>query len=305
MGDNIAEDGTPVLYFSFEQTAHELFAKSLSRRIRNEKYTNSSYNLYTAVEIRRGRADGSKELSDQIAAYTQAVGNRMHVIECDMYTTVEEIMDTVDIFIKQSDTKPVVIVDYLQIIQPTEVNGKIPTDARLNIDHIVKALKQFQKEQGIVLIAICSLNRANYMTPVDMESFKESGCIEYTADVVWGLNLALILDKDFESKSVGKHGAVKDTTTTDKRLMVKRAKEAPVRDIVLMAVKNRYGKASYTVFFEYEAAYDNFTKGSQINYLIRKGILQEEVDEELRKLNVAISSSGNEKDSTKLTEASE
>ena len=162
------------------------------------------------------------------------------------------------------------------------------TDQRFNIDHIVKALKQYQKDRGIVLIAICSLNRANYMSPVDMESFKESGCIEYTADVVWGLNLALIFDKDFETKTVGK--SMKDTTKTDKQLMVMKAKEAPIRDIVLKAVKNRYGKASYTVYFEYEAAYDNFTKGSQISYLVHKNQLQEEVDEEQRRVNAAMSS---------------
>ena len=175
MGDQIAADGTPVLYFSFEQTAHELYAKSLSRRIRNEKYSNPSYHPYTAIEIRNGIADGTKELSEQIDAYKTAVGNRMHIIECDLYTTVEDILSAISSFMEETKTKPVVIVDYLQIISPTEVNGRIDTDQRFNIDHIVKALKQYQKDRGIVLIAICSLNRANYMSPVDMESFKESG----------------------------------------------------------------------------------------------------------------------------------
>ena len=288
MGDQIAADGTPVLYFSFEQTAHELYAKSLSRRIRNEKYSNPSYHPYTAIEIRQGFADGTQELTEHTDAYKKAVEDRMQIIECNLYTTVEDILDVIEEFMSNSSVKPVVIVDYLQIIYPTDVNGRVDTDQRFNIDHIVKALKQYQKDRGIVLIAICSLNRANYMSPVDMESFKESGCIEYTADVVWGLNLALIFDKDFETKTVGK--SMKDTTKTDKQLMVMKAKEAPIRDIVLKAVKNRYGKASYTVYFEYEAAYDNFTKGSQISYLVHKNQLQEEVDEEQRRVNAAMSS---------------
>lgn len=278
ISQNAAENGIPVLYFSFEQTPLELYSKALARRI----FENKSYqHVYTAIELRQGKANGMPELTQEIDAFSKAVGDRLHVIECDMYTTVEHIMDEISIFIEQTQTKPLVIIDYLQIIYPTAVNGRIPTDARMNIDHIVKSLKQFQKENGLVLMAICSLNRANYMTPVDFESFRESSSIEYTADVVLGLNLALILDKDFETKSVGKGS--KDTTVTDKRLMVNKAKEAPIRDIVLKAVKNRFGRASFSVYFEYEPAYETFRQGSPVAYASRKGQLEKEVEKEMNK----------------------
>lgn len=95
------------------------------------------------------------------------------------------------------------------------------------------------------------------------------------------------MDKDFESKSVGK--STKDTTVTDKRRMISKAYEAPVRDIVLKAVKNRFGRASFTVYFTYEAAYDNFIQGSQIAYAARKKALQQEVAKELAG-NVSVTS---------------
>ena len=48
---------------------------------------------------------------------------------------------------------------------------------------------------GLVLL------RQNYLTQVDFESFKESGGIEYTADVVWGLQLEVLHDALFNSAS--------------------------------------------------------------------------------------------------------
>ena len=280
MGDQIAEQGTPVLYFSFEQTAHEMFAKSISRRIRIAKDdpNHAAYHLYTAIGIRSGVANNTQELAEQIDAYTQAVEDRMHVIECNMYTTVEDIFEVIDAFMETSKEKPVVIVDYLQVIYPTEVNGRVDTDQRFNTDHIVTALKQYQKDHGLVVFAICSLNRTNYTAPVDMESFKESSKIEYCADTVIGLNFALIFDKDFETKKVGKSN--KDTSVTDKRVMLALAKKASVRDIILKTVKNRSGCASYSVYFQYEAAYDYFSKGSPIAYAIHKKQLEEEATAE-------------------------
>ncbi len=276
ISQSAAENCVTVLYFSFEQTPLELYSKALSRRIFENK---SNQHVYTAIEIRQGKANGTSELTQELDAFAKDVGDRLHVIECDMYTTVEHIMDEISTFIEETQTKPLVIIDYLQIIYPTAVNGRIPTDARMNIDHIVKSLKQFQKENGLVLMAICSLNRANYMTPVDFESFRESSSIEYTADVVLGLNLALILDKDFETKTSGK--GTKDTTVTDKRLMVMKAKEAPIRDIVLKAVKNRFGRASFSMYFEYEPAYETFRQGSPVAFAARKAQLEKEVAKEM------------------------
>ena len=284
MSEQIAMGGHHVLYFSSEQTRHELYAKSFSRRI----YTNKKYkNVYTAIQIRLGAADGDQALAEQKSDFAKEVEDRLHVYECGGYTTVEDIIDEIDYFMEEFHEKPVVVIDYLQNIYATEVNGRILSDQRFNIDHIVTTLKDYQKQHKLIVIAIASVNRENYMLPVDASSLKESSKIEYSADAIYGLNLALIMDKDFESKSVGK--STKDTTVTDKRRMISKAYEAPVRDIVLKAVKNRFGRASFTVYFTYEAAYDNFIQGSQIAYAARKKALQQEVAKEMAG-NVSVTS---------------
>lgn len=79
------------------------------------------------------------------------------------------------------------MVDYLQIVQ----EDSQMTD-KAKIDSITKRLKILQRKHNAVVMVISSINRANYMLPIDFESFKESGSIEYSADVVWGLQLQII-----------------------------------------------------------------------------------------------------------------
>lgn len=265
IADNIAEAGTPVLYFSTEQSRMELFSKSISRRINQHAMNDATYNRYTSIQIRRGEADGTRELTEQIAAYTAAVGNRMVVIECGFDMTVEDLMVMIDAYMKKTGLTPVVVVDYLQNLTPSYVNGRLITDTRVSMDHIVHALKTYQKDHNMVMITICSLNRQNYLLPVDFESFKESGGIEYTADVVWGLELAIMTEDKFErftetykdAKGNPKEKS-RETTTSERRTMVKNEKNKDVRSVKLVVLKNRFGKSSYSLDFKYKPAYDTF-----------------------------------------------
>ena len=68
---------------------------------------------------------------------------------------------------------------------------------RKKVDHIVRGLKKLQSDNDLVIFVVSSINRANYLSPIDFESFKESGGIEYTADVVWGLQLQVLNDDLF------------------------------------------------------------------------------------------------------------
>ena len=112
----------------------------------------------------------------------------------------------------------------------------------------MRALKKLQTENNLVVLVISSLNRANYLTPIDFSSFKESGGIEYTADVIWGLQLSVMNGELFD----------KDSKLKAKREAVKEAKIANPRDIELVCLKNRYGISSYTCRFKYYAKFDYF-----------------------------------------------
>ena len=256
MADQLAARGEGVIYFSLEQTSFELFSKSLARGFYRTKEDEkgrtgaSSYPTPSSIDIRRGVASSSypDRLAEQGDAYVHMVGSRLFVVDGAFSLTVEDIERCIELFIAAArGHKPVAIIDYLQIIAPSVV-GSRPLEAKASIDHIVHVLKSVQSKHGMTVIVISSLNRQNYMTPVDFESFKESGGIEYTADVVWGLQLAAMNDELF-----AKEGRVKE-----KRDKLRNAKAAAPRAVDLVCLKNRYGRSSYTAEFEYHPASDVF-----------------------------------------------
>ena len=55
---------------------------------------------------------------------------------------------------------------------------------------------------------VSSLNRLNYTMPIELESFKESGSIEYTLDVVWGLELSILSDLKMQTAELWSGSAV-------------------------------------------------------------------------------------------------
>jgi replicative DNA helicase len=116
------------------------------------------------------------------------------------------------------------------------------------VDKAVTELKRMSRELNIPVIVISSVNRANYLTPVDFESLKESGGIEYTADVIYGLQLQCLNDELFQQAN----------KLTEKRKKVKEAKAANPRKIELVCLKNRYGIANFSCYFKYTPAYDLF-----------------------------------------------
>lgn len=255
MADQLASAGEHVLYFSLEQNRFELFSKSLARGFFQANRADaaaqngpSSYPTPSSIEIRRGEGGSyPTEMADQINQYTKAVKDRIIIIDGAFSITVENIAEIVGDFICETKCKPVVIVDYLQIIAPSTQGGKT-LNTKESIDHIVHSLKALQSNDELTVIAVSSLNRQNYTTPIDYESFKESGGIEYTADVVWGLQLGVINEEIFN-----KEGKIKE-----KREKIVAAKASTPRAIDLVCLKNRYGTSNYKTQFDYFQKSDFF-----------------------------------------------
>ena len=58
------------------------------------------------------------------------------------------------------------------------------------MDKSVLELKRLARDLNAVIIGVSSLNRMSYNDAITMSAFKESGAIEYSADVLIGLQLA-------------------------------------------------------------------------------------------------------------------
>ena len=125
------------------------------------------------------------------------------------------------------DKSLTVAIDYLQLI-PVD-NPK--ATAKERIDEIMLSLKTFQRETNATVILLSALNReGNKGISNALFSFKESGAIEYSADVTWHLGFSV--ESEEEQKILP-------------------------RRVELKCMKNRNG-ATYKVEFEYYADSDYF-----------------------------------------------
>lgn len=190
IADQIAQARHDVLVFSLEMARNELIAKSVSRLtlIKDLEENASTAHAKTTRGILTGTryADYSQTerelIQRSIASYGEYAKN-IYITEGIGNVGVEEIRDKVQKHIKLTGKAPVVVIDYLQIIAPADMRA---TDKQ-NTDKAVLELKRLSRDYSIPVIGISSFNRDNYTAPVNLASFKESGAIEYSSDVLIGL----------------------------------------------------------------------------------------------------------------------
>lgn len=180
LADQLAAAGEDVLFFSLEQSRLELVSKSLARRTAQKDMTTA----VDSLSIRRGYLP--RQVLDAAREYKDAVKDRLSIIEGNFNCNISFIGDYVRRYIEETGAKPVIFVDYLQILQPEKDDRGRTQSTKETVDSTVTELKRLSRENGLTIFIISSLNRTNYLSPIDFESFKESGGIEYTADVVWG-----------------------------------------------------------------------------------------------------------------------
>ena len=173
IADKIAERGHDVLYFSLEMSRSELMAKSISRLtlletqggdIRNAKTargitTGSLYDFYSETE--------KNIIASAIASY-ESYAERIFIHEGIGDIGAAQIRHEIDKHFSFTGNKPVVFIDYLQILAPYEIKA---TDKQ-NTDKAVLELKRMSRDYKIPVIAISSFNRENYSSGVSMEAFK-------------------------------------------------------------------------------------------------------------------------------------
>lgn len=245
LGEQLAERGEHVLFFSLEQSRFELVAKSISRAMARRDLGSAISN----IEIRTG-INTPPDMESLLKEYAETIGSRFSIYEGSMNgVTVSMIRQAVEQYINLNRVKPVVIVDYLQVIRPDD--EKLYYDRKKAIDDTIVKLKDLSKAHSIPVLLISSLNRSNYSAPVDFEAFKESGEIEYSSDVVLGLQLECMNDTLFES------GA----KIIQKRELIKAEKSRLPRRVELVTLKDRYKGLRGSVYFDYYAQFDYFEQG--------------------------------------------
>jgi len=192
IADNAALSGTDVLIFSLEMSRFELISKSISRHTAMYLTENGGYaaNAKSTREVSNGKywryfTDKDKELVEAAIRNYEKYADNVFVKEGVGDLSVIDIRKTVEEHIAATGKTPLVIVDYLQILAPHP--DYVRSAERVIADKTTTELKRISRDFNTPVVVISSFNRQNYNQQVNFASFKESGGLEYGADILIGL----------------------------------------------------------------------------------------------------------------------
>lgn len=248
IGDNISASGHDVIYISLEMSRYELMAKTISRYTYINVLNGAcGYNTRSA-KTTRGILDGSrysgyspeeKELISLSVEDYRDIMRYSYIVEGMGNVGTAEVRRFVEQHIEATGNRPVVIVDYLQILAPADARAS----DKQNTDKNVLELKRLSRDFNLPVIVISSFNRGNYATEegVTELAFKESGAIEYGVDTLIGLQF-----------SGEKIKSMKD---------VRQAKAKNPREVEAVIIKNRNAPIPEDpIQFDYNPLFNYFSE---------------------------------------------
>lgn len=253
VADNMAAQGADVLIYSLEMSRFELLAKSFSRLT----YLENHDTALTTRDILTGRFrfdESSKAIWFNAFDEYGQFGEHIFITEGIGDIGVEQIRAGVMRHIRETKRRPVVLIDYLQILAPPA--GRF-TDKQA-VDKNIMELKRLSRDVEIPIIGISSFNRENYNSPVNLASFKESGAVEYSSDVLLGLQYQGMDYSEGESESRRKE-RLRDLVKENREREIQRL---PL-EVELKILKNRNGVKG-RVGFNFFSAYNCFVEDASI-----------------------------------------
>lgn len=245
LADNLAKAGQDVLIFSLEMARSELIAKSISRLtylLADNKADAKTTRGITAGARYAGYSKTEKALINKAIGSYKEYAQHIYIHEGIGDIGVEKVKEVVQQHISITGSKPVVILDYIQILAPYDMRS---TDKQ-NTDKAVLELKRLSRDCKVTVLGISSFNRDSYKAggginqgKVSMTDYKESGALEYSADVLMGLEFASAGTKEYDERT---------------------EKKKDPRQIRLVVLKNRNGKAWESCSFNYFPLFNYYSE---------------------------------------------
>ena len=244
IASHFALEGAPVYYLSFEQEIRFLSAKALSclaSRLSGSKVVFS--------EVLSGKANDAllRTCTDPRLSHFQFIrSSRIQNGEM-LLAEMERLWESSHDYAARNGKPVIFCIDYLQIIP---FSGPASFSVRAALDDFIRKLRQLQMRTGMCIVLVSSLNRMAYMGPVRMDSFRESGVIEFTGDVILGLNLRAMRSEEY--------GRLSDSQEKNARLEAARRRK--VRELEITCLKNKYGESGFAVDVDFDTESGVFTE---------------------------------------------
>lgn len=232
--DSMARAGHDVLIFSLETGMNELIARSISRETLLECFEQRlpDTDALTTRAILNGEQGTQGILEAASKAYEKYAGN-LYIFQSLGKIGTKRIREETQRHKDITGRTPIVVIDYLQLLGQNE--AKYSTGAKDIMDAAVTELKCMSVDYKTPVILVSSFNRDNYKSDANFASFKESGGIEYSADLLLGLQY---------------EGAGKEGFNQEK---LEQLAEAKPRKMELKIMKNRNGEWGQRILFDYYA----------------------------------------------------
>ena len=261
IADQMAEAGRDVLIFSLEMSRFELMGKSISRHsflsldegerfsildalregkelpeVANQAFSMNAFRDFARLQ-EKGYVSTDAEGSMVAAAanYCNGAGQRVVIVEgMDNGVSMADIREAVKQYRDAHEGRvPVVIIDYLQMLKPPmDEGGRVLTD-KMATDANILACKVLSRNYDTPVFVISSFSRGAYYANKGLAAFKESGAIEYTADVVLTLQYTAIDEAVKNKGEKEKEGVAVEEE--------RKIKSKPVREVEVKILKNRSG----------------------------------------------------------------
>lgn len=267
--DHVAAQGHPVLFCTIEQRPDELAAKSIARTIWQNRRRDLQLESggitaplhLTARDIlnpQQRKRWGTKEwdaFTSEAGRYYGQVSDNLYFMGPEARAKVSDVRAAALKIYGRTGEPPVVFIDYVQLLQP-EAGHEKDGDKQLT-DAAVTALRQLAGELRTPVWCVASLNRQSYTAPIATDSFKESGSLEYSADILLGL-------EPFELRTRYNNAAQNKRAITALG-MHEATRQATKRWMDCVILKNRFGwLPKDPLAFVYRADYDTFEEVTSV-----------------------------------------
>lgn len=247
LANNFAQndDKQLVLYFAMEQSERALETKALSRLTRQLDPAKALGNkeIHQGQKEKQNRYKCTFEQARDI--FRNGMGARIVVYKNRFIDEVLQLVNRECEYAKKAEMyPPIVFIDYLQILLPPADMYLQP--GRTTYNYLLSLIGEAQGKNDLIVFLISSISREYYYKPVTMEAFKETGNIEFDADVLLGLQYTTI-----------QRGSISEK---DARNVYRTEKSKGERALTLSCLKDReYSDGAWNHLMTFEPEYSIFS----------------------------------------------